>query len=104
MQSHSKIANRMRCLALLLAVVVPACGGSSGSGGAAGTPDTTPPVVSFTNPANGAGSVPTNQKITATFSKAMDASTISSSTFSVQTTLGALVAGTVTYDAANHIA
>jgi hypothetical protein len=103
MQPTRKIANAARYAALLLALVVPACGGS-GNGGVGGTADTTPPIVSFTNPANGAASVPINQKITATFSKAMDASTISSSTFSVQTSLGALVAGTISYDAANHIA
>src|ERR1019366_453446 len=36
------------------------------------TADTTPPTLVATNPASAATSVPTNQAITATFSKAMD--------------------------------
>lgn len=41
----------------------------------------TPPTVSLTDPANQAGGVPLNQKLAATFSKTMDASTITASTF-----------------------
>ncbi|MCX6150332.1 MAG: Ig-like domain-containing protein [Ignavibacteriales bacterium] len=43
----------------------------------------TPPTVSFTDPANAATGVPLNQKIAATFSKTMDASTIQTSTYSL---------------------
>jgi hypothetical protein len=41
----------------------------------------TPPTVSSTDPANTATGVPLNQKIVANFSKTMDASTITASTF-----------------------
>ena len=41
------------------------------------------PTVSSTNPVNAATSVPLNQKIAATFSETMDASTIQSSTFTL---------------------
>jgi hypothetical protein len=43
----------------------------------------TPPTVSLTDPLNAATGVPLNQKIAATFSKTMDASTIQTSTFRV---------------------
>jgi len=43
----------------------------------------TPPIVSFTDPANLATGVALNQKVAATFSKTMDASTINSSTFTL---------------------
>jgi hypothetical protein len=41
----------------------------------------TPPIVSFTDPANSATGVALNQKLAATFSKVMDASTLTSATF-----------------------
>jgi hypothetical protein len=57
-------------------------------------PDTTAPTVISTVPANAATGVPINQKVTATFSKAMDPATITISTFKLQ--LGATnVSGTV---------
>ena len=43
----------------------------------------TPPIVSFTDPANLATGVALNQKVAATFSKTMDASTINSATFTL---------------------
>ncbi|MHB1688960.1 MAG: Ig-like domain-containing domain, partial [Ignavibacteriaceae bacterium] len=46
-------------------------------------PVITPPTVSSTDPANAATSVPLNQKIAATFSKTMDASTITTATFTL---------------------
>jgi hypothetical protein len=56
----------------------------------------TPPVVSFTDPANLSTGVALNQKIAATFSKTMDASTINASTFVLM--LGSTpVAGFVSY-------
>ncbi len=56
-------------------------------------PDTTPPTVSSTSPANNATDVAVNTAITATFSEAMDVSTLTSATF----TLNNGVTGTVTY-------
>jgi len=61
------------------------------------------PTVTFTNPANTATSIPINRKITATFSKSMNATTITAATFTLVGG-GTNVAGTVTYDAANNIA
>ncbi len=64
----------------------------------------TAPLVDSTNPADVATLVPLNQKITATFSKAMDPATISAAgTFTVEETVGgAAVPGAVTYDPASR--
>src|SRR5262249_30222259 len=59
-------------------------------------PDTTAPVLTATGPGNADTGVPINVTITATFSEAMNASTISTSTFTLaQGTTP--VAGTVGY-------
>jgi len=58
--------------------------------------DVTPPTVT-TAPTNGATGVPRNVVVTGTFSRSMDASTITSSTFTLTGPSGA-VAGTVSYD------
>jgi Bacterial Ig-like domain len=60
-------------------------------------PVTTPPTVISTNPLNNATGVPTNQAVSATFSKPMDPATINSTNFTVTATGGATVAGAVTY-------
>ena len=62
--------------------------------------DVTRPSVILTVPAAGASGVPVNTKITATFSKDMNAATISATSFNVMnTTLGTPVSGTVSYAA-----
>ena len=64
------------------------------------TADLTAPTIIFTNPASGDGAVPTNQKIIATFSKAMDSSTVTAAgtfTVAVAGAGGANVPGTVSY-------
>jgi len=61
------------------------------------TPDTTAPTVSSTLPANAALSVVVNSNLTATFSEAMDASTITTATFMLKGPGTTPVAGTVTY-------
>jgi hypothetical protein len=58
-------------------------------------PDTTPPAVSSTNPANAATGVAVNAAVTATFTEALNASTVTSASFTL--TGGGAVAGTVTY-------
>jgi len=98
-----KIANKIRGLSLLLALVLPACGGS-GTGGSGAAPDLKPPTVNFTNPVNATTGVFINRKITATFSEAMTPSTITAAFTLQDTTTPGAVTGTVTYDAANHIA
>ncbi|HWY74028.1 MAG TPA: Ig-like domain-containing protein, partial [Verrucomicrobiae bacterium] len=60
------------------------------------TADTTAPTVISTSPASAATAVPLNQKIAATFSKVMDSSTITATTFTVKQGTTA-VGGTVTY-------
>ena len=64
------------------------------------------PSVTSTNPSNGAMNVPINQKITATFSEAMNPTTITAAgTFTLAVTAGgAVVPGTVTYVAASNTA
>jgi hypothetical protein len=59
------------------------------------TTDTTAPIVTLTVPVSGAGSVARNTKIAATFSKAMDPSTITGTTFTVTGPGSTPVAGTV---------
>jgi hypothetical protein len=61
------------------------------------TADTTPPTVTSTNPGSGVGGVPLNQKIAATFSKVMDAATISATTFTLTQGPTTAVVGTVSY-------
>ncbi len=64
--------------------------------------DTTPPQVTATINANGATGVAVNTKVGATFSEAMDASTISNTTFTFKQ--GATpVAGTTSYSGVNAI-
>lgn len=69
------------------------------------TADQTPPTIIATSPANGASGVSATAPITVTFSEAMGATTIHTSSFTlrVQST-GAAVAGTVTYNAETHVA
>ena len=57
--------------------------------------DTTPPTVSSVSPLNGASDVAIDAVVTATFSEAMDSSTITTDSF---TLAGSAVSGTVTYD------
>jgi hypothetical protein len=63
------------------------------------TADTTPPTVTSTIPASGATGVPINQIISATFSKAMDPSTISTATFTLTGPGTTPVSGAVAYAA-----
>jgi hypothetical protein len=60
-------------------------------------PDTTPPTVSSTDPANLATGVAINRKIAATFSETMDPSTITTTTFTVTGPGATPVSGAVTY-------
>src|SRR5512134_1155282 len=86
-------------LAVLLLALV-GCGTSTRN--STGPPgDTIAPTVSSTNPAPGATGVAV---ITASFSEAMDASTISTGTFVLSGPGGATVTGTVTYDALADVA
>jgi hypothetical protein len=85
---------------LILSVFfIAGCGGGGGGEGGGGTPgssDTTLPTVTAVFPLNNAGDVAINMKITATFSEAMDATTITTATFTVKQGTTP-VSGTVTY-------
>ena len=70
-------------------------------------PNTTPPTITLTNPANAAINVFLNTAVSATFSAAMDPVTITAPgtfTLAVAGAGGAAVTGNVTYDSVNHIA
>lgn len=84
-------------LALLLAVMA----GCSDSDNPAGPGDTTAPTVSSTNPANGATGVAV---ITASFSEAMSAASITTTTFTLTGPGATPVAGTVAYNATTNMA
>jgi len=71
----------------------------------AAAPDVTPPTVVSTVPTDGAATVAINAPITATFSESMDPLTITTGTFTLKTTAGAVpVTGTVSYDAGTKTA
>lgn len=68
-------------------------------------PDTVAPTVVTTVPVDGATSVATSTTVTVTFSEAMNASTISATTFTLKTTIGGTpVAGVVSYSAGTNTA
>jgi hypothetical protein len=62
------------------------------------------PMVIFTVPTNGATGVPVNQAVSATFSEAMNAATINSTTFTLTGPGTTAVTGTVSYSAAGSVA
>ena len=66
--------------------------------------DTVPPTVSGVSPADGASGISTATSITASFSEAMDPSTIGSGTFELRTAADTLVPAVVSYDAATKTA
>lgn len=66
--------------------------------------DTTRPTVTSTNPADLATAVPTNKRVNATFSEAMDPQTITTLTYTLRGSDSALVSGTVSYDPQSKIA
>ena len=71
----------------------------------AATVDPTPPTVTSTIPVNLATNVPLAQKVNAFFSKAMDPTTLTSTTFTLtQGTPATPVAGTVGYASVNAVA
>ncbi|WP_207679005.1 Ig-like domain-containing protein [Desulfonema magnum] len=67
-------------------------------------PDTEPPVITSVSPENGAENVSLNTDIVATFSEPINASTITSGSFSVSDDSGNAIDGTLAYDHANMTA
>lgn len=66
-------------------------------------PDMSAPTITLTTPAGGATGVAPNAAINATFSKAMNPSTLNTATFTLTGPGPTSVAGKVTYDAADSI-
>lgn len=69
--------------------------------------DVTPPMVTITIPADAATDVALNSAVNATFSEAMDPTTINTTSFTLQESgspLGPILSGTVAYDLMTHIA
>ena len=66
--------------------------------------DTTPPTVLARFPAANANGVSVNANVTVTFSEPIDASTINSSTFELRDASDNLIASTVSYNGASHVA
>jgi len=62
--------------------------------------DTTPPTLTTMSPLGGATGVSTSASVTATFSEAMDATTITQATMALRDGNNAVVAATVSYNAA----
>jgi Domain of unknown function (DUF4082)/Bacterial Ig-like domain len=67
-----------------------------------GPADTTPPTVTATTPTNGATGVALASSVTALFSEPIDPATVNTGTFELRTPSNALVAGTMSYDAATR--
>lgn len=70
----------------------------------AGGPDTTPPTVTSTSPASNATGVLVSAPVTATFSEALNASSVTGTNFELRTSTNALVSATVSYNAATNTA
>lgn len=110
--AESNCKRPMWFLAIALTALVAGCGGGGGDGTptvspvtTAPTVDTTAPTVASTNPADVATGVCVNQTVNATFSEAMNASTITTATFAVVDVLTpTAVDGSVTLSAASNIA
>src|SRR6476661_369576 len=64
-------------------------------------PDVTPPTVSSTNPSGGAAGVSLSSSVSAVFSEPIDPATITTATFFLKTSGGALIPGTVSYNPAS---
>lgn len=86
-------------LAILATVVLSGCGSAGNNPPTSSTTNT----VSATTPASGANGVSISSAVSATFSAAIDASTLNTSTFTLTGPSGS-VAGTVTYNATTNTA
>lgn len=78
---------------------------SGGDGGTLITPDTTPPMVASVYPADSSSGVVVTTPVRATFSEALDATTLDTSSFTLETTSGGVpVSATLSYDTTSFIA
>lgn len=96
----------MWLMALLIAAITAGCGGGGGQAPILGSPTVTmgPTVTAVTPLANTTG-VPVNTKtITASFSKAMDPATLTTSSFTLACPAGTPITGVVSYQPTGNIA
>lgn len=98
MSSYPRTFNSrlLRAAPLVALLSAAACGGSSHHGGGAASLDTVRPAVSSTSPASGGTGAALNGKVAATFSEAMNRSTINGTTFKLNQAT-TVVDGTVAY-------
>lgn len=68
-----------------------------------GPPDTAPPIVTGIAPASGATGIVRSSSMTATFSEAMDTTTVNTNTVQLRTGGGVLVTASVAYDTTSHV-
>lgn len=96
-----KMRRKLVCCGLCAMLAILAAGCSGGGGGSSAGPpvDSTPPAVVATSPANGSVGVSVKSALTATFSEAMEATTISSATFTAKDAGDNPLSGTVSYSA-----
>ncbi|MCI0560421.1 MAG: Ig-like domain-containing protein [Nitrososphaera sp.] len=66
------------------------------------TMDTTPPIVESKNPEDGARRISIDATVDVTFNESMDASTINTDSFKIESGLGDAVVGTVSYDSSSQ--
>jgi len=102
MEQHPMVRSTLRLAALPLAALLVALAGCMGSADTVQpSVDTLAPTVSSTNPGNGAVGVAV---ISATFSEPMNASTITTTNFTVVGTGASSVPGAVAYNASANVA
>ncbi len=88
-------------------LVIAGCGGGSGGGGMTCTSNcvaTTAPTITAVTPTNTSTGIAITSAVTATFSEAMNSSTITGSTFTLVPQGGSAVAATVSYNASGNVA
>ena len=105
-QRFSSIA--MWFVSLLLIALTAGCGGGDGGRdailGIDGSPDTTRPTVTLTQPANGASGVARNAAVSAVFSEEMDAASINAASFTLTAPGNVAIAGSVSYASGSRTA
>ena len=103
MNMINKYTGRNLWLAALMLVLVTGCGGSDSSDGGGGGGGTVPTVIAA-SPTDTAINVAPNHKILATFSTAMDSTTIDTTSFTVVGAGEPALSGVVSLDAASNTA
>jgi len=94
---------RNGCWLVSLALLFSGCGGGS-SGTTTPPPPPAAPTVTAVTPTNASTGVAIASTVTATFSEAMTASTITSSTFTLTPQGGSAIVATVAYSSSNNVA